>query len=207
MFPDSAVTKWFSLSDRKTSYLASFGLAPYFTSLLEDLIKCEEFFFFFDESMNDVLQTKQIDFHTRYLTSNFLGHCTASDMVSAFESVTTNLNLNNLIQLSMDGPNVNWAFYKKIDSTLATEHVTLLNVGSCSLHKVHGACKTAMDAVNWKIDKFLRSLYQLFHDTPARRDFVKVSGTSIFPLQFCKHRWLENTSVTQRALNLMEPLS
>ena len=32
----------------------------------------------------------------------------------------------------------------------------------------------------------MRSLWQLFHDTPSRReDFVKLTGSTVFPLKFC----------------------
>lgn len=46
---------------------------------------------------------------TRYLTSVFLGHATAENLLTSFKSAQKNngLELNNMIQVSMDGPNVN----------------------------------------------------------------------------------------------------
>ena len=44
----------------------------------------------------------------RYLSSGFLGHTTAKDLKRVFEECTEKLDLKNLIQVSMDGPNVNW---------------------------------------------------------------------------------------------------
>ena len=44
----------------------------------------------------------------RYLSSGVLGHTTAKDLKRAFEECTEKLDLKNLIQVSMDGPNVNW---------------------------------------------------------------------------------------------------
>ena len=46
----------------------------------------------------------------------------------------------------------------------------------------------------------MRSLWQLFHDTPAwREDFVKLTVSTVFPLKFCPHRWVEDVVVAERA--------
>lgn len=59
-------------------------------------------------------------------------------------------------------------------------------------------------ASGWELDRFFSCLYWLFKDTPARReDFMKITETTTFPLKFCKHRWLENTPVCERAILLM----
>ena len=51
----------------------------------------------------------------------------------------------------------------------------------------------------WKLGHLMRSLWQLFHDTPARcEDFVKLTGSTVFPLKFCPHRWVEDV-VAERA--------
>ena len=45
---------------------------------------------------------------TRYITSEFLGKAAASDVLAKFHSCLTGcLDKNNLLQVSMDGPNVN----------------------------------------------------------------------------------------------------
>ena len=67
----------------------------------------------------------------------------------------------------------------------------LLDVGSCSLHVVHGAFRTGVKQTGWGIDLLLKSLYSHLHETPARReDHTKMTGSEVFPLQFCGHRWL-----------------
>ena len=49
----------------------------------------------------------------------------------------------------------------------------------------------------------LSSLYWLFHDAPARReDFITITGSTLFPLKFCNHRWVENVVVAERALDI-----
>ncbi|CAG5135939.1 unnamed protein product [Candidula unifasciata] len=150
MFPDSAIAKKFSLSERKCSYLVSFGLAPYFTSLLEAKLFKRNFVLLFDESMNKSFQLKQMDFHVRFWDAD------------------------------------------------------LLNVGSCGLHKVHDACKTAMVAAGWGLEKVLKSMYRLLEDTPARHeDYFKTSQCTQAPLKFCAHRWLENSKVAQGAFDIL----
>ena len=90
----------------------------------------------------------------------------------------------------MDGPNVNWKFYTDLTKERNSEE--LLNIGSCGLHIVHGGLQKGVNESGWKLGHLMRSLWKLFHDTPARReDFVKLTGSTEFPLKFCPHRWVE----------------
>ena len=48
-----------------------------------------------------------------------------------------------------------------------------------------------------EVEEVLSSLYWLFVDSPARKeDFTEITGSMVFPLKFCKHRWLENVPVS-----------
>lgn len=169
----------------------------------------------FDESLNKAIHTKQMDFHvrfwqangevkTRYLGSEFIGHATAADMLK-FNACVGKLNLAKLVQIAMDGPTVNWAFYERMETDLKLNmKLTLLDIGSCNLHVVHGAFRDGSRASGWELDHFLNSLYWLFKDTPARReDFTKVTGCTSFPFKVCSHRWIENVPVCERALSLL----
>jgi hypothetical protein len=72
---------------------------------------------------------------------------------------------------------------------------SLLNIGSCSLHIVHGAFKTGAQATGWNIVGILRSLYYLFHDSPARsEDYMKIKGAQK-PMKSCSTRLLEDAPV------------
>ena len=62
MFPDKAIAQFFQLSTDKLRYLQNFGTAPYFKSLLDESLKksnCRVIFF--DESLNGMTQTRQMD--------------------------------------------------------------------------------------------------------------------------------------------------
>ena len=106
----------------------------------------------------------------------------------------------------MDGPHVNWKFLEELieDRKHADPNIPcLINVGSCSLHVVHGAFTTGARATEWTLDQLLRSVWYLFHDSPARReDFMEVTGSSLFPLNFCSTRWVEDVSVAERAVKI-----
>ena len=98
----------------------------------------------------------------------------------------------------MDGPNVNWKFYTDLTKERNSEE--LLNIGSCGLHIVHGGLQKGVNESDWKLGHLMRSLWQLFHDSPARReDFGKLTGSTVFPLKFCPHRWVEDVVVAERA--------
>ena len=89
----------------------------------------------------------------------------------------------------------------------ANLHLSLLDVGSCNLHIVHGCFRDSAKASGWDLDWFLSSLFWLFNDSPARReDFSNVTGCSTFPLEMCSHWWLENTIVCEWALLLLPKL-
>ena len=107
-------------------------------------------------------------------------------------------------QISMDGPNVNWKFFKLFQEKMEENHnKQLLNVGSCGLHIVHNAFKKGSVSSGWGIDKLLSSLYYLYKDTHARReDFTTATGSKVFPLKFCGHRWVENVGVAERAMEI-----
>lgn len=120
MFEDSNTAKNISLQRTKLTYLINCGLARYFSSELHDLlVECDYYSIAFDESLNKICQKEQMDIHvrfwnekengvvSRYLTSVFLGHSTALDLVEALEKAINKLNTRRILQISMDGPNVN----------------------------------------------------------------------------------------------------
>ena len=66
----------------------------------------------YDESLNKKTQSSEMDLlvryvKTRYLDSQFLGHGTSIDLKRNFDETMKDLNPNKLIQIGMDGPNVN----------------------------------------------------------------------------------------------------
>ena len=90
----------------------------------------------------------------------------------------------------MDGPNVNLKFYQEFCRKRKDEkYHSLIDIGSCSLHIIHGSLKTGAEKSNWGIKKLLKGAYTLLHDTPARReDYESITASSTYPLSFCGTR-------------------
>lgn len=222
MFSDSCIAQKMQLHKDKIAYSITYGLGPHFSNLVAERVKRSPFFALsIDESLNDICQKQQMDIMvnywaqddgcvaTRYLTSAFLEKSSALDLL---EELTTcvaesNLSLENLIQLSTDGPNVNLKLIFDIKNHMKKTlnlNNEILDTGTCSLHIVNGAYKTAHANVGWKLNHFLRSLYQLFKNYPSRRAVYKqITGSSVFPKKFCAIRWTENSGVIRRCLEML----
>ena len=219
MFPDSEIAQRFSLARDKARYMITYGLAPYFhdnlRSILTSIDPVPLYSVSFDESMNRILQRGQMDLHvrywcdtkkiacTRYWTSVYTEKATALDLFNCFCQGMAELELNSILQLSMDGPNVNWALLDLLKEE-RSDAPALLETGSCGLHIMHRAFQTGHEATGWKLDVLLSSLWYCFKDSPSRRsDYKKVCGSDVlFPLKFCKCRWIENSQVAERATKI-----
>lgn len=221
MFPDSDIAKKFTCGEKKCAYITTFGIAPYFQqTLLDKMKKIDGYVLLFDESSNKATQTKQMDIHirywdsnyqrvnTRYVTSVFMGHATADDMLSKMMDCfkINDIDKLKILQVSMDGPNVNWRFYNLLQQEInetGEDVPTLVNIGSCGLHVVHNAFKKGANESQWNVEDVLSSLHWLFVDSSARReDYTEITSNTVFPLKFCKHRWVENVPVALRAQHI-----
>lgn len=118
------------------------------------------------------------------------------------------LDLRRLVSISMDGPNVNFKCFELFQQEHAERYggSQLVAVGSCRLHTLHNTVKSGFSI--WQVEKLLRAMHTLFHNVPARReDYTAVTKSSVFPLSFCGHRWLENQPVIERALEVWPSLT
>lgn len=221
MFPEHDVIKKLELQRLKIGYTVVFGLAPHFKSQLLAEIAKSKFVVSFDESLNKISQKQQMDIvirfwdlnneqvSTRYLTSAFLTGAKAVDLLNNFKSALEGVNMKNMVQVSMDGPNVNFAFLRELKSDLkeSGQESEIIDFGSCGIHTVHNAFKSALMSTGWDLPRFLRAMYNLFKDVPARRGlYIRLTKSEIFPLKFCSIRWLENSAVAQRAIEVLPHL-
>ena len=102
------------------------------------------------------------------------------------------MQVSKLSQVGMDGPNVNIKLLKMIQAERSeNEQHQLIDIGSCDLHTIHNAFKTGTESTGWRMKKILKGAYQIFHDSPARReDFFTVTNTNQFPQNFCAARFV-----------------
>lgn len=100
-------------------------MASYFHNLLAaNVKKIDNNVLLFDESLNHHQQQKQLDVHirfwdegqikTRFSCFKFLGHGAFDMLFKEIEECCSDIGMFLLIQLKMDGPNVNWATYDKL---------------------------------------------------------------------------------------------
>ena len=191
------------LEPNKLKYVVNYGVSPYVKNILEDNVKNSDWHVVsFDESMNVVTHTSEMDIclrfwnektnkvQDRYWNSEFLGHTTHQDLHDALQEGLKSFDMGKMVQLSMDGPNVNLKLLQKVkDSRDELGHSKLIDFGSCNLHTVHGSFKTGAEASGWSIKQLLKSCHQILKDSPARRDdFISITGCSKFPLLFCATR-------------------
>lgn len=113
------------------------------------------------------------------------------------------LDLRNMISVSWMDPVLTGNFFDLLQKEQAEQcgGAQLTVVGSCGLHTLHNAFKSGFSV--WHLEKGLRALHTVFHNVPARReDFCTLTKTSVFPLPFCGHRWVENLPIVKRAIEI-----
>ena len=160
----------FKLGKTKAMYIATHEIAPNFKHLLKDkLNKSEVMVYSFDESLNEITQTCEMDLiirywnnyaqkvDVRYWGSSFFGHATHQDLLKQFNKITSEFDPKRLYQISMDGPKVNTKFYGEI-VTVPEQPMfhKLVDFGSCNLHIVHGSLKTGAEKSGCKLKKILK---------------------------------------------------
>ena len=181
----------------------------------------------FNESLNKVVYSKQMDIYMTYfdeinkqvkhvyIGSQFMGHATVDDMIKDFKEAHNGLDYEiSLIQFSMDDLNTNWAFrgavsdLRKSGNPFAPD---LLKIGRCGLHVVHGAFGTAVGKTDWKMGQKLNATWSIFKKSSTRRsDYLSVNNIEcrneynsvkeVFPLKYVGRRWLKNGKVMDRLL-------
>ena len=183
-FPGHETIKLFTLGSDKLRYSCNHCLAPYFRSLLqEEVLKSEIYVMSFDESLNNINQKCQMDLivrywdeitqrvKVRYWETSYLGHSTHTDLLEHFNKSTELLDPSKMIQVSMDGPNVNLKFLKELSSSRAEIEIpALVNIGTCPLHTVNNSFQTGANEADWNLKKTLKGIWQIFHDSSARHD-------------------------------------
>ena len=105
-----------------------YGLAPYFSGLLEELRKVSFCATSSDEYFNKTNQKG-------YLSSSSMGKTSSSDVLELFHQSCSKIEEQSIMQISSDGPSVNLKFLDLLsESRSAYEHPDLILIGTCGLH-------------------------------------------------------------------------
>lgn len=216
MFPGSSIFDNFTCGEQKTKYITEYGIAPYFKEIQQMKMSGKMFTYMFDESLCIINDKKQFDAYVRYwddqiqqvaveyFDSAFIGIGKADVLVDVFDEMTTNVNVKNMLQIGMDGPHVNLDFHTKIENHISEpDGPLIINIGSCTLHKVNNCFQKGHLETEWNIHTLLKAMYKFLKKCPARREhFEKATNQSDYPVHFCNTRWLENGPAADRAIQL-----
>ena len=119
----------------KLRYFVNFGVDPYFKSILIENIKRSSCYIVsFDESLNDMAQSCEMDLllrychevdykvEVKYLDSEFGGHGTSKDIQKQLNNAISDLDANQFFQVRMDEPNANLKFLQLIQQDREENH-------------------------------------------------------------------------------------
>ena len=63
----------------------------------------------------------------------------------------------------------------------------------------------AFKTTDWSLNKIVKAMWNLFHDSPARREtYIWESQSALFPKKIYTTRWTENQDVVIRAIEIWE---
>ena len=94
-----------------------------------------------------------------------MGYTTAVDMLTHLKNGMALFNPSSLVQISMDGPNVNWKlclnlFHERkgeelLDLIYKFSGSSNIYIGSCSLHVIHGRFEKGAKESGWNLGNTL----------------------------------------------------
>ena len=119
-----------------------------------------------------------------YLDSTFIGNAWHQDLFDLFISALDSLDLKKLQHMSVDDPNVNWAFFSELPNYRTENDMSkLLSTGSCGLLAIHGAFKTG------QLGELITLMWPEVVDSP---------------LPFCGTQWIEDKQVAVQVIEIWD---
>ena len=97
----------------------------------------------------------------------------------------------------------NWKLVELLEEELEDNEEPLISTGPCGLHVVNRAFQVGHQTTGWNVNSFLKPMFTLFKDSPARRaDYIQFSEDEKFVLKFSAVKWTENSKVADRAIEV-----
>lgn len=206
MFPDSKAAKEFQCGRKKVSYVVSDGLGPYFKKAVVDEFNKESVHYTIeiDETPLPEQRCQQLDVIVRYfsevcqqvvaehLRSFHLGSATSDVLLARVKEAVQDLPQRNMLCFYSDGPNVMKSLKKKL---MHDVNPTLLNIGECSLHKIHNTFAKGIEAFGNNVESTLMDAYHFFKNSAVQSAVLKENQRclglpeSVF-LRHVSSRWL-----------------
>ena len=103
---------------------------------------------YWDTSLNIV--------QTVYCNSYFKGEAAAKDVFKTFKECFNGMDEDKLLQVSMDGPNVNASFLTSLKKERIYQELShLFSLGFCGLRTIHNSFKHGENVTGWSSKKLL----------------------------------------------------
>ncbi len=228
MFPSCREIKSYQQKSNKVRYTIQFGIAPYIKELILTELRGLPFTFKFDESTSSQTK-KQYDGYatydsphfgriiTTYLGTLFVGKCTADDLLKHMKELMgkSRLEIEAILSLGMDGPNVNLLFKKKLEKELKCKCKNIIDTGTCPLHIASNAFLEGLKALQSEagidFDQFVLDLFGFFKYSAKRvQDYLDVREfTELQSRRMMKHvttRWISLHDVLIRVMEQLPNL-
>lgn len=225
MMFDSSLLQEFSLSPTKIMYLITEALGPYFRNKTIKDAENTYYSICFDETTNESSQ-KELQIAIRYWSNSecqivqrhlqtfFMGRATAEELQTKILLAIKEANLpfKKMLMLSCDGPNVNKKLSRLInENILEIRNKGLIDIGSCSLHKVHNAFLKGLLEIGNDVTDLIITVFHFFDGWPARwEDYTSIQNKIKVPNhRFIKHvpsRWLSVGPAAERVLEQWKAL-
>lgn len=206
MFPDSTMAKEFQCGRKKVSYIVSDGLGPYFKKAVIDEINRAGVYYTIqiDETPIPEQRCQQLDVIVRYfsetckqvvvehLSSFHLGSATSDVLLARVKEAIQDLPQKNMLCFYSDGPNVMKSLKRKLKQDV---NPALVNIGECTLHKVHNAFAKGINAFGDNVESALLDAYHFFKNSAVRSATLKTNQKCLgLPdgvlLRHVSSRWL-----------------
>ena len=152
------------MSKTKCLHYINFCIGLYFKDNLMRNNRLTPFFSAsFDESLNKITQSEQMDMQirlwkdglvcTRYFDSQFMLQGNKENICDAILKRTQEFDQSKMNHLSMDGPNTNWAVLNLLQAKRSVaKFPELANIGSI----LCGCLKTAFEKSTWALGKKMK---------------------------------------------------
>ena len=132
-----------------------------------------------------------------YCGSLFLDHHPSEKLEERFYEFVwkVGLDINFMLHLQMDGPNVNKKFQGLLLESSYLEKTTFLDVGTCPLLILHSAFSKGVSSFQFNVDQFALDIHFVFKLSAGyRADYEKISVVidivAEYALKHCTTRWV-----------------
>ena len=121
--------------------------------------------------------------------------------MTAFKNATSGVKHLRIINIGFDGVAANIKLMRLLKGQYKEEGHEVIDFGSCFLHLMNNAIKTAHEKTNFGVAEYLEGAYFYFkYSSSKMSDLLQIDEKCELPLPFCTTRFLENIEPTKRLI-------